>query len=129
HKFSWRMKLRDKDGRLVLLATDPTTGRTWPIDNRKYLTRRQARKMVGRPEMILQYAHYVADRLRAEGYAEIEIRAQTAISLNTRPPAPLIDPDVDLARVEWTIWPKPWILPQPHALPAAADDAGPLTQM
>jgi vitamin K-dependent gamma-carboxylase len=124
HKFSWRMKLRDKGGRMALIATDPTTGRSWRINDRKYLTRRQASKMVGRPEMILQYAHYVADQLRAEGYEHIEIRALTSITLNGRPPAPLIDPDVDLAQVEWSIWPKSWILPQPHALPKGDDAEG-----
>src|SRR5690606_6093054 len=82
HKFSWRMKLRDKGGHAVFYATDPTTGETWKVNKHKYLKRWQSRKMTGRPEMLLQFAHHVADQLRAEGHAEIEVRAHTAITLN-----------------------------------------------
>ena len=121
HKFSWRMKLRDKRGLVEFHATDPASGRTWKVDAREHLTRWQHKEMAGRPELILQVAHHLADTLRAEGYPRIEIRARTSISLNGRPPAPLIDPTVDLAAVQRSIWPASWILPFEQATTTAAE--------
>ncbi|MDX1547324.1 MAG: HTTM domain-containing protein, partial [Rhodothermales bacterium] len=41
HNFSWHMKLRDKEGDVEVIATDPTTGRMLLIDPRDFLTARQ----------------------------------------------------------------------------------------
>ncbi|HEY8376172.1 MAG TPA: HTTM domain-containing protein [Nannocystis sp.] len=109
HKFAWRMKLRDKDGWVSFYATDPATGATWPIAPREYLTWWQEEEMTGRPEMILQFAHHLARELRAQGHAAIEIRAVALVSLNGRPRQLLIDPAVDLAAVQPSLWPAPWI--------------------
>lgn len=119
HKFAWRMKLRDKRGAVRLLATDPATGHTWEVPAHDHLRPWQQREMVGRPEMLLQFAHHLADTLRAQGHARIEIRAETAVSLNGRVPAPLVDPSVDLAAQPRSLWPAPYILPL-HAPPAWA---------
>ncbi|HEY8379736.1 MAG TPA: HTTM domain-containing protein [Nannocystis sp.] len=116
HKFAWRMKLRDKRGSVVFVATDPASGRTWRINPRKHLARWQVGEMTGRPEMILQFAHHIADKLRDKGYPDVEVRAIAAISLNGRPPRLMIDPDVDLTRVERSIWPASWILRDPPPL-------------
>ena len=111
HAFAWHMKLRDKASNLVLVARDPVTHEVWHIDPTTELQDWQERKMSGRPDMILQYAHHVAQRLRAKTGHAIEVRAQTLVSLNGRPKQQLIDPDVDLARVHRNIWPAPWIVP------------------
>jgi hypothetical protein len=115
---SARMKLRDKGGRTVLYR--------WRIDTKKYLKRWQISEMSGRPEMILQLAHHVADRLRRDGHPDVEIRAHTEITLNGRDPAPLIDPTVDLTRVERSIWPASWLLPLAQQLPESNDEVGAL---
>jgi hypothetical protein len=109
HKFSWRMKLRDKAGEAHFYAHDAATGETWEIDPRPHIDRWQFAEMTGRPEMILQFAHYLADALRAEGREDVEIHAVTHVSLNGRRPQPLVDPDVDLAAVEPSLRPAPWI--------------------
>ncbi|WP_096333745.1 HTTM domain-containing protein [Nannocystis exedens] len=110
HKFAWRMKLRDKDGYVRFFATDPDLGATWKIDLTGRLPGWQREEMSGRPEMILQYARFLADDLRRRGHPAIEIRVVALVSLNGRTPQPLIDPTVDLARVEPSLWPSPWIL-------------------
>lgn len=112
HRFAWQMKLRDKDARAHFIVTDPDTGRQWLVNNRQFLTRRQVFKMSDRPDMILQFAHFLADRWRrVEGVAEPEVRAFVIASLNGREPAMLIDPTRDLAKVERNLWPADWILP------------------
>ena len=112
HNFSWHMKLRDKDTMYVeFIAVDPVTDEEWYIDPHDELSDRQVSKMSKRPDMILQYAHFLADQFRNDGYPEIEIYADVEILLNDRPPQYLIDPNVDLAKQPITIAPKSWIVP------------------
>lgn len=111
HNFSWHMKLRDKDtDHIEFFATDPKTGKTWEIDLDD-LTKRQVSKMSTRPDMILQYSHYKAEKLREQGYDDIEVMVDVISSLNGREPQRLIDPKVNLAEQPETILPKSWILP------------------
>ncbi|MDC0722248.1 HTTM domain-containing protein [Nannocystis bainbridge] len=119
HKFSWRMKLRDKGGSVAYHATDPTTGESWKIDLRGKIKRWQLSEMTGRPEMILQLAHYLGEQLRAEGIPDVEIRALAPVSLNGREPEFLIDPEVDLMKVERSLLPATWIRPEAPLEPAA----------
>ena len=120
HRFAWQMKLRDKDSRAQFSVLDPATGRAWKIDNSDFLTPRQERKMASRPDMILQYAHFLADRWRkVEGIAEPDVRALVLASLNGRPPALLIDPTRNLANEPRSLLTADWILPLLEPLPAA----------
>lgn len=117
HRFAWRMKLRRKRAIARFYATDPTTGKTWQIDDRKYLSYAQ-RKRVGRwPDMCLQFAHYMADELKKKGYDRIEIRVKTKASLNYRAYQYLIDPNVDLSKVQRNLRHANWILPLKNPLP------------
>ncbi len=112
HNFSWHMKLRDKNtSYLEFFATDPNTGKTWTVDHYADLTERQVSKMSTRPDMILQYSHFLAEKFRKEGYVDIEIRADVISALDGREPQRLIDPSVNLAEQPVTILPKPWIMP------------------
>jgi vitamin K-dependent gamma-carboxylase len=108
HKFAWRMKLRDKEGTTRFYALDRDTGEIWEVDPRPHIERWQYRAMQGQPEMILQFAHHLADRLYAEG-RDVEIHVVDRTSLNGRRPQPLVDPDVDLTAVAPSLRPAPWI--------------------
>lgn len=111
HRFSWRMMLRAKSGEVRFTATNPATNVTWQVDPRHYLTARQYRKMATQPDMIMQFSHYLAERIREEGAEEIEIRAEVWVSLNGREPRLLVDPETDLTKVGHSIAPASWILP------------------
>ena len=80
-------------------------------DAEALLTERQQRFLSQDPELIRQFAHFLADGLRAKNYKDFEIRAFTNYSLNERPAQPLIDPEVDLASQPESILPKTWIVP------------------
>lgn len=110
HRFSWRMILLSKAGDVHFFATDPITNRTWEVNPRDYLTRRQLAKMATRPDMILQFSHYIANDLRRQGYDRIEVRANVLVSLNGRKPQPLIDPSANLAGQRNTLLGAPWIV-------------------
>jgi hypothetical protein len=121
HNFSWHMKLRTKSARAEFTVTDPASGRVWTVDNRKYLTPWQERAMSGKPDMLVQFARFLAEEKRKENYPAVEVRARVMASLNGRTPQLLIDPTVDLARLRPSLATAAWILPLTEPLrPALA---------
>jgi hypothetical protein len=117
HRFAWHMKLRSKRGICTYHVSDPASGRTWEIEPEKELTRAQGRRLATQPDMIVQYAHHLAERFAARGYPQVEVRADVVASLNGREPQVLIDPEVDLARVRLSLRPATWIMPLTKPLP------------
>ena len=59
----------------------------------------------------------LSDDFARRGMGPVEVRAEAVVSLNGRPAAPLIDPAVDLARVDDSLAPATWILPAPSTPP------------
>jgi vitamin K-dependent gamma-carboxylase len=117
-RWSWRVMVREKQGTVTYSVRLPD-GRETQVTPCKYLNRRQEREMAGQPDQILQLAHRIADDFRAQGYGEVEVRADALVSLNGRRPAPLVDPNVDLASVPDGLAPAQWVLPAPGGPPAA----------
>lgn len=112
HKFSWHMKLRSKRGNINFHVKDPATGKRWKVRMKKDLSSRQIRKMQSRPDMIVQYAHFIRDRLQKQGIEKPIVNARTSISLNFKSPRPLINPSVNLAEIEYSAFShNDWILP------------------
>lgn len=110
--FSWRMMLHHKVGRVYFLMTDPKSNKSRVIVRSKYLTGKQITTMSKRPEMILLFSHFLADRIREKkGYHLIEIRARAVVSLNGRKPQLLIDPTVNLVEQKFNLLPAKWIKP------------------
>ena len=64
--------------------------------------------MVEHPDMLLQFAHYLRDRA---GPPQIPVYAVNYVSLNGRPRALLVHPEVDLAKIKRDLRPAEWILP------------------
>lgn len=113
YRFSWNVMLMEKDGWTLFHVRDPQSGRTWTVAPKKYLSPEQNKMMSSQPDMILAFAHFLADEFRARGIASPEVRVDAYASLNGRPNARLIDPAVDLAREQDGFAPKRWILPFP----------------
>ncbi|MBA3315754.1 MAG: HTTM domain-containing protein [Planctomycetaceae bacterium] len=131
HKWSWHMKLRVKNPAeasfFVLDQADRAIGMYRlamgtdgfyfapimdPAGVGSPLSPRQSRTMVTRPDLILQFAHFLRDRYREAGMEPVKVTANIQVSLNGRPPRHLVDPEADLAAVEPRLWPPAeWILP------------------
>ena len=111
HNFSWHMKLRVKRGETRFLVGGVEA------DLRAVLTRRQAKKLTTRPEMIRQLANEL--RRRSNG-APVFVDARA--SLNGRPWQPLIDPGVDLGREPRTLAAAAWIVPLREGAAGAETD-------
>ncbi|MFN3200910.1 MAG: HTTM domain-containing protein [Bradymonadia bacterium] len=118
-RFSWRVMIREKHGSVTYHVTQTSTGRVFQIDPKRYLEWRQVSEMSGQPDLIIQLAHHIHDDCLKRGLGETEVRAEAWVSLNGRPPALLMNPDVDLIRLPDT-WPPAWITPHPDGAPLPA---------
>lgn len=111
-RFAWRVMLVEKTGHAEyrVVAADGQTYRVWPRD---WLTPQQEKMAATQPDMILQFAHHMADVYRAKLGGDVAVYADVWVSLNGRRAHRLVDPTVDLSRQHdgWSA--KSWILPAP----------------
>ena len=111
-RFSWKVMVRQKNGEAVFRAVDRKTGQYWYVSGSEYLKRHQVDEMSITPDMILQFAHFLRDKFKREG-RDVAIYVETLTTFNGRAAKQLIDPTVDLARIEESLKFKTWILPEP----------------
>lgn len=116
-RWSWRVLCREKAGAVTYRVRWGGRRREALVYPSRYLTDHQEREMAGQPDLILQLAHRIEDELGSEGREAVEVRVDALASLNGRPPAPLIDPEVDLTTVSDSIAPASWITPAPGGPP------------
>ena len=110
HNYSWRMKLRDKEGQVQFWVMDLRSGKLQPVELADWLTSRQIRKMAGRPQLLLQTAHLIRDHGPFPA-PHTAVFAETCVALNQRPCQQLVYRNTDLARISWSLRPAPWIVP------------------
>ena len=124
HRFSWHMMLRTKSGRSTFMVTDPVKNETWAVDPRDYLTRQQVRKCATRPDMLLQFAHFLAKREAEDRKItnRLEVRVISSVSLDGRPRQPMVFYDVDLTRVKRHLGHNDWITPLIGKDPATPEE-------
>lgn len=121
HRFSWHMKLRDKDvERVVFEVFSAEAGITWWVSPEEFLTERQTRKMASHPDMLVQFARFLEAELAGTLPGDLQVMAHTAVSLNGREPRPLVDRDTDLTSVD-----RPWIGHADWILPRDGVSSGP----
>jgi len=116
-RWSWRVMAREKNGGVTFRVRADGWAHERSVRPSRYLTAVQEREMSVQPDLILQLAHHVAAEQRARGATGVEVRVDALCSLNGRPMARLIDPDVDLAQLEDSLAPAAWILPAPEGPP------------
>lgn len=116
HTFSWRMKLRDKEGDAMFRIVNPTTGAATVVSPLEEIDAWQYSDLTSRPELLRQYADHLADINTRDGVRP-RVYALTQVSLNGRPPQPMIDPQVDLAAQDAVLGTPTWVTPMPKGPP------------
>jgi len=111
-RFSWNVMLMEKAGQVEFTVQRPGSPDKIPVAP-SWLTPLQLRMMSTQPDLILQTAHRIAEREEASCGEKVAVFANAMVSLNGRPPAPLIDPGTNLAAIQDSFLPKTWILPLP----------------
>ncbi len=110
-RFSWRVMLMEKTGSLDYRVRDPRSNRVWEVNPREYWQPLQVKQMSTQPDMILQGAHYLKDQFTRRGYPDVEVWADSLVSLNGRRGEILIDPQVDLTQMRRKLFSTSFILP------------------
>lgn len=114
-RFSWKVMVREKNGDVRYRVRLPD-GREREVSAFDYLTWRQYSDMSGQPDLILRLGKHIGWDFDRRGYGPVEVRADVWVSLNGRPPIRLVDPDIDLTRLDESAIAS-WILPAPETPP------------
>ncbi len=122
HRFSWRMKLRDKRGKTSFLLRNEKTNTLKVMNPEKFLTPRQSIKMTCQPDLIWQFAQFLenkelnADASGSLDATDIKIVASAYCSLNTRKAVSLLKP-VDLTSIARSTPREEWVTELTEVLP------------
>jgi vitamin K-dependent gamma-carboxylase len=116
YRFAWNVLRVERAGDVVFRITNRTTGVTRVDTAAGLYTPLQWKTMATEPELIRQAAHALRTQAEARGES-VEVRVDAFTSLNGRPAARMVDPDVDLSREPYRPFGQPWILPAPTTDP------------
>ncbi|MEO9474593.1 MAG: HTTM domain-containing protein [Cyclobacteriaceae bacterium] len=113
YRFSWRVMLMEKMGNTTFKITDRQTNRTAIVANYEYLTPLQEREMSTQPDMILQFAHFLAEEYKEKGFSKPEVTVDCKVTLNGKKSQVFIDPNANLTEIKEGWSHKDWIKPYP----------------
>lgn len=109
-RFGWRVMLVEKSGMAEFRVKRGDT--QWTVYPRQWLTPLQLRMMSTQPDMILQFAHHLANHYKTPNQPHVEVYADVWVAAQGRPSQRLVDPKIDLTRqpLGWRV--KSWIIPR-----------------
>jgi vitamin K-dependent gamma-carboxylase len=113
HNFAWRMMLRSKSGIIHFFVKERKKSQMEMVDIDRYITSKQKADLVGNPDFILQFAHFIHDEYKSRGL-DVSVFASSRVSLNGRPNIELVESGTDLTMEERTLAPYSWIRPLPE---------------
>ena len=117
HRFCWRMMLLNQWMRANFYVTDPNSGETFQVIPGDYLDGWQVQRMRWRPDMLVQFAHYLAKVMPRSGPKPLRVEARVLVSLNGRKPQLFVDQNVDLVAEERPLGRPRWLLEVHEPLP------------
>jgi len=110
-RFSWRVMLMEKGGKVFFHVTDNDTGKSGEVMIDNELTVVQEKMMSTQPDMILEYAHHLKEKYIKQGIKNPKITAECYVTLNGEGSRLFIDKNVDLTQIKESYAHKWWILP------------------
>jgi hypothetical protein len=128
HYYAWRMLISDNTGNVEFFITDKATGARCEVLPSRYVESFQEVRMPTRPDMIIQFAHYIRDYY-ADRDQDVEVYARSRFRHNGGEERPLIDPTIDLAaqkrsaKSTWMAEPDGPPVPERERIPACEDEA------
>lgn len=111
HRMSWRMMLRAKSGIATYRVENKNTDEIIYINLNEFLTKKQQQTASTKPDVIWQFAQHLKNKFEDNGQ-DVSVYLDCKISVNGRPYKTLINPETDLASVQWNAYKHSnWILP------------------
>ena len=111
YRFSWRVMLMEKLGYTTFKILDNDKNQFFYVQNEEFLTSYQEKQMSFQPDFILEYAHFLGKYFKSKGFENIEVFAESYVSLNGRRSQMYIDPEINLLNIKDSFKNKYWILP------------------
>ncbi len=108
YRFGWRVMLFEKSADAIFYVTNTQTGKKQPVINSDFLNPHQEKQMSMQPDMILQFAHFLAKNYSISGI-EPNITAEVRVMLNGKPSIFLFNPDLVLNKIEDSFKEKTWL--------------------
>lgn len=109
YRFGWRVMLMEKAGTATFYVKDKTTGREGVVFNDEFLNAHQEKQMAMQPDMILQYARFLAQHYQQQGMSNVGVRAEVYVTLNGAPSRLLFSDTLNLLSVEDSWAHKNWL--------------------
>jgi vitamin K-dependent gamma-carboxylase len=122
HRFSWQMMLHRHAIVTNVYVTDPNTGSDIQVQPAEFLSLKQVSRMGWRPDMVRQFAHFLADRYPRFGPKPVQVEVRMFVSVNGRKPKLFIDPLVNLAGEPRRLGRPRWLLEIHDPLPPPGKD-------
>ena len=116
YRFSWRVMLMEKAGYTNFKIVDGKTKKFFYVQNEDFLTSFQEKQMSFQPDFILEYAHYLGNHFKNQGHKNIEVYADSFVTLNGRLSSRFIDKKVNLYQEKESFKHKNWIIPFNHEI-------------
>lgn len=97
-RFSWRMKIQHRQvNDNTFQIFDVTNKVIYPVTLNKYLYPDEITQMCNSPQMIIQFAEYLAEQTKKNlRTKEVWVKARINVEFNGRSAVDIFDPDVDL---------------------------------
>lgn len=109
YRFAWRVMLMEKAGTATFYVKDSKTNREGVVNNAEFLNPHQEKQMAMQPDMILQFAHILANHYSKIGVNNPQVRVEVYVTLNGKLSKLLIDPHVNLVKQKEGFGQKKWI--------------------
>lgn len=112
-RFAWQVMLLEKRGLVTYTVTTPD-GVSRFVDPKRALRPHQYRQLSTQPDLVLAYAHHLANEARARGEGRVAVHADAWVTWNGRRSQPFVRPDVDLASIPDTLASATRYVPAPQ---------------
>jgi hypothetical protein len=103
--------LMEKSGYAQFKIVDNNSGKWFYVDNTDFLTPFQEKQMSFQPDFILEYAHFLSEHFKQNGFINNAVYVDCQVALNGRLSTTYINPKVDLTKQKESFKHKNWILP------------------
>jgi hypothetical protein len=103
--------LMEKAGAAYFRVKDKTNRQIFEVNNAEFLTPLQEKMMSTQPDMILKFAHFLAEQYRQKGVTDPKVTAEVYVALNGKRSRLFIDSTVNLAAEPLSWKHYHWILP------------------
>ncbi len=111
YRFSWRVMLMEKAGHTTFTVIDKNSDNRIMVQNDKFLTTFQEKQMSFQPDMILEFAHYLGNFYKKQGFINPSVFVDSYVTLNKRISTRFIQKDFDLLSTKDSFLKKKWLIP------------------